>query len=61
MSSTRPLIYSFGSRDYFGFERAVKEILPNADIHTFNRGVYTCPPDVCIFHQATTGDGEETH
>ena len=51
------LIYSFGSNEDFSFERAVKEELPNAEIHTFDRQRSTCPENVCVFHQAFLGNG----
>ena len=59
INNTKPLIYSFGSKGDFSFEKAAKEVLPNAEIHTFDSRVYTCPPGVCTFHQATIGDGKK--
>jgi len=52
-----PLIYSLGSNGDFNFEQALKEVLPPAEIHTFDITNYTCPSDVCIFHQTAIGDG----
>ncbi|CAF1149179.1 unnamed protein product, partial [Didymodactylos carnosus] len=51
------LIYSFGSNGDFSFENAIKSVLPKCEIHTFDMGVYHCPPNVCTFHQAKLGDG----
>ncbi|CAF1501712.1 unnamed protein product [Adineta steineri] len=55
MIDTIILIYSFGSHGDFSFERAIKNELPNAEIHTFDRDIFQCPENVCIFHQATLG------
>ena len=52
------LVYSFGSNGDFSFERAIKAELPTAEIHTFDMGLYKCPDNVCIFHQARLGDGK---
>ncbi|CAF3039216.1 unnamed protein product [Rotaria socialis] len=54
-----PLIYSFGSKDDFGFERALKGELPTAEIHTFDLETYICPLNICIFHQVYAGDGKK--
>jgi hypothetical protein len=51
-----PLIYSLGSNGDFSFERALKKVLPPAEIHTFDTGNYTCPAGICKFHQTTVGD-----
>ncbi len=56
-NSIPPLVYSFGSNNNFNFEKAVKEELPNSEIHTFDLNLYTCPVNVCVFHQALLGDG----
>ena len=52
------LVYSFGSRSDFSFERAIKAELPTAEIHTFDMRLYKCLDNVCIFHQARLGDGK---
>lgn len=57
-SSTPPLIYSFGSNDDFKFEKAIKEELPDSEIHTFDQNLFICPVEVCTFHQTYLGDGE---
>lgn len=59
LNSTNLLIYSFGSSGDFSFERAVKQRLPQADIHTFDMGVYLCPENICTFHQARLGSGKD--
>ena len=53
------LIYSVGSSGDFSFEIDMKKFMPHCEIHTFDKAVYTCPPNTCIFHQATFGDGIE--
>jgi hypothetical protein len=58
MNYGKILIYSLGSHGDFSFERAVKQELPNAEIHTFDMNIYKCPDDICIFHQARLGDGK---
>lgn len=58
-NSAKLLIYSFGSNGDFSFERAVKQRLPQADIHTFDMGVYECPRNICTFHQARLGGGKD--
>ena len=55
-NNTVPLIYSFGSNGDFSFEQSVKQLLPNAEIHTFDSNVYQCPLGVCTFHQVIVGD-----
>jgi hypothetical protein len=57
-NETNLLIYSFGSNGDFSFEQAVKEQLPQAEIHTFDVGVFRCPDHICVFHQARLGDGK---
>ena len=57
LKNRSPLIYSLGSNGDFTFETAIKEVLPQAEIHTFDRGVYSCPKHVCTFHQAYMSDG----
>ena len=59
LNSTNLLIYSFGSNGDFSFERAVKQRLPQSDIHTFDMGVYQCPENICTFHQARLGGGKD--
>ena len=61
INNTNLLIYSFGCNDEFSFERVIKEELPEAEIHTFDRGVFQCPDNVCTFHQARIGNGENGH
>jgi len=58
MNNTNLLIYSFGSNGDFSFERAIKEQLSTAEIHTFDIGLYKCPDNLCKFHQARLGDGK---
>ncbi|CAF3461909.1 unnamed protein product [Rotaria socialis] len=58
-NSQIPLIYSFGSNGDFSFEEAVKDILPNSEIHTFDKDLYTCPNEICTFHQAILGNGKK--
>ena len=58
MNETNLLIYSFGSNGDFSFERAVKEQLPQGEIHTFDIGVFRCPENICLFHQTRLGDGK---
>ena len=53
------LIYSFGSSGDFSFELAMKQRLPQAEIHTFDSGVYQCPANICTFHQARLGGGRD--
>jgi hypothetical protein len=53
-----PLIYSFGSNADFSFEQSIKKELPNAEIHTFDSDYYTCPDNLCKFHQAVLGNGK---
>ena len=58
VNQTKLLIYSFGSNGDFSFERAIKEQLPQAEIHTFDMGTYQCPVNLCTFHQARLGGGK---
>jgi hypothetical protein len=58
MNITNLLIYSFGSNGDFSFERAIKEQLSKAEIHTFDMGLYKCPDDLCKFHQTRLGNGK---
>jgi hypothetical protein len=58
MNDTHLLIYSFGSNGDFSFERAIKEQLSKAEIHTFDMGLFKCPDNVCTFHQARLGNGK---
>ena len=51
------LIYSVGSNGEFSFEIEMKNLLPHCQIHTFDSKPYTCPANVCTFHQITFGDG----
>jgi hypothetical protein len=58
MNDTNLLIYSFGSNGDFSFERAIKEQLSKAEIHTFDMGTYQCPDNLCTFHQARLDNGK---
>ena len=58
MDNASILVYSFGSNGDFSFEKAIKEQLPKAAVHTFDMGVYTCPQNICTFHQARLGHGK---
>ncbi|CAF0936426.1 unnamed protein product [Adineta ricciae] len=58
MNETNTLVYSFGSNGDFSFERGIKEKLPQAEIHTFDKGFFQCPDGVCLFHQAYLGNGK---
>jgi hypothetical protein len=51
------LVYSAGSHGDFSFESHMKRSLPNCEVHTFDSKLYTCPKDVCVFHQITLGNG----
>lgn len=55
-NNTVPLIYSFGSNGDFSFEISIKQLIPNAEIHTFDLNVYQCPKNICTFHQVIIGD-----
>lgn len=57
-NDTKILVYSLGSNGDFSFEQAVKKEFPNAEIHTFDMGLYQCPLNVCTFHQLRLGDGK---
>ncbi len=57
INSTPPLVYSLGSNGDFTFEKAIKQELPESEIHTFDQNIYMCPANVCIFHQVYLGDG----
>jgi len=58
MNGANLLIYSFGSNGDFSFERAMKEQLSKAEIHTFDMGLYRCPENICVFHQVRLGNGK---
>ena len=58
VNKSKVLIYSMGSNGDFTFEQAMKHELPNAEIHTFDMDAFTCPDDICIFHQALVGSGQ---
>ncbi|CAF4735542.1 unnamed protein product, partial [Rotaria sp. Silwood2] len=51
------LIYSAGSKRDFSFENDMKKTMPHCEIHTFDKNLYTCPQNICIFHQITFGNG----
>lgn len=53
------LVYSVGSYGEFSFEIDLKQIMPHCEIHTFDLSAYTCPNNVCIFHQIKFGDGSQ--
>ena len=57
LSNFISLIYSFGSNGDFSFEQAIKQELPQSEIHTFDINIYKCPENVCTFHQARLGNG----
>lgn len=57
-NTSTPLVYSIGSSGNFVFEEGIKELLPNAEIHTFDRANYGCRANLCTFHQAYVGDGK---
>ncbi|UJR28678.1 hypothetical protein I4U23_009907 [Adineta vaga] len=59
MNDTNLLIYSFGCNEEFSFEQAIKKELPNVEIHTFDTGSYQCPDDVCTYHRARLGGGND--
>ncbi|CAF0899827.1 unnamed protein product [Rotaria sp. Silwood1] len=58
MNTTNLLVYSLGSNGDFSFERAIKELFRNAEIHTFDMGLFKCPENVCTFHQVRLGSGK---
>jgi len=58
-SKSASLIYSFGSNGDFSFETAIKNELNKCEIHTFDMNLYSCPPNICTFHQAKLGDGKD--
>ncbi|CAF3415105.1 unnamed protein product, partial [Rotaria sp. Silwood2] len=51
------LIYSAGSSGEFSFEIAMKKAMPHCEIHTFDKKLYSCPKNICIFHQIILGNG----
>jgi hypothetical protein len=51
------LIYSVGSSGDFSFEIEMKKLLPHCDIHSFDKNLYSCPKNICTFHQVTFGNG----
>lgn len=55
-----PLVYSAGSSGNYIFEEAVKNLLPRAEIHTFDAGLYGCKPQICTFHPAFISDGKSS-
>lgn len=59
INSPPPLVYSFGSNGDFAFERALKEELPESDIHTFDQNSFICPVNICTFHQIFVGNGKK--
>ncbi|CAF3528945.1 unnamed protein product [Rotaria sp. Silwood1] len=53
------LIYSVGSRGDFTFEIDMKKTIPQCEIHTFDKNLYSCPNKACSFHQLMFGTGIE--
>lgn len=53
------LIYSAGSSGDFSFEIHMKNVVPNCEIHTFDRARYLCPTNICTFHQIMFDNGAE--
>ncbi|UJR08059.1 hypothetical protein I4U23_012336 [Adineta vaga] len=53
------IVYSFGSNNNFDFEKAIKEELPESEIHTFDKNLFTCPVNLCTFHRTYLGDGRD--
>jgi len=51
------LIYSAGSSGDFSFEIYMKQFMSHCEIHTFDKNLYQCPNNTCIFHQTTFGNG----
>jgi len=51
------LVYSVGSSGDFSFEIELKKLIPNCEIHAFDKNLYLCPLNICTFHQITFGDG----
>ncbi|CAF0899289.1 unnamed protein product [Rotaria sp. Silwood1] len=58
MNTTHILVYSLGSNGDFSFESSIKELFLNAEIHTFDMGLFKCPENVCTFHQVFLGSGK---
>ncbi|CAF0723459.1 unnamed protein product [Adineta steineri] len=54
-SQNNCLIYSAGSSGDFSFEIHMKKVLPHCEIHTFDKNLYLCPTNTCIFHQIMFG------
>jgi len=56
---TRPcIVYSFGSHGDDAYERAIKRLAPNCEIHTFDPGDYRSQvghPDVLTYHRKAVG------
>lgn len=50
------LVYSFGSNGEFSFENETKRVLPNCEIHTFDRKLFNCTT-FCQFHRVRIGNG----
>jgi hypothetical protein len=48
-----------GSNGDFSFEKAIKEQLSTAEIHTFDLKLYKCPNNTCTFHQIRLGNGKD--
>ncbi|CAF3458204.1 unnamed protein product [Rotaria sp. Silwood1] len=59
LNTTNILVYSLGSNGDFSFEYAIKELFRNAEIHTFDMGLFKCPENVCTFHQVRLGNGKK--
>ncbi|CAF2772772.1 unnamed protein product [Rotaria sp. Silwood2] len=53
------LVYSVGSRGDFSFENYMKKLMPQCEIHAFDKILYSCPIKTCSFHQIIFGTGIE--
>ena len=47
-----------GSGRNFRFEKGIHQHLPNCSIHTVDMVYSICPNEICSFHQAKLGDGQ---
>ena len=55
------LVYSAGSNGDFSFEIELKRLLPKCSIITLDKDNYSCPKELCTFHQAFLGNGSSTN
>lgn len=53
------LVYSFGSNGEFSFENETKRVLPNCEIHTFDKKIFKCS-NFCHFHQVQLGNHRDS-